>query len=117
MERHWKSVVFLLVPVMTFGWLVTSLFVWWMVTPLSWLESLVVAACVTATDPVLASSVVGKGKLASPSPLNVPAVPSLIICVITLNRHARGVDHDGVAVRRRDGRHEGVLASLAGEVE
>lgn len=35
---------------------------------LSWLESLVVAACVTATDPVLASSVVGKGKFAKRVP-------------------------------------------------
>lgn len=68
MERHWKSVVFLLLPVMTFGWLVTSLFVWWMIPPLNWLESLVIAACVTATDPVLASSVVGKGKFAKRVP-------------------------------------------------
>lgn len=68
MEKHWKSVVFLLLPVMTYGWLVTSLFVWWMVPTLSWLESLTVAACVTATDPVLASSVVGKGKFAKRVP-------------------------------------------------
>ncbi len=68
MERHWKSVVFLLVPVMTFGWLITSLFIWWMILPLTWLESLVVSACVTATDPVLASSVVGKGKFAKRVP-------------------------------------------------
>ncbi|KAI1075438.1 alkali metal cation/H+ antiporter Nha1 C terminus-domain-containing protein [Whalleya microplaca] len=68
MEKHWKSVVFLLLPVMTFGWLITSLFVWWMFPTLSWLESLVVAACVTATDPVLASSVVGKGKFAKRVP-------------------------------------------------
>lgn len=68
MERHWKSVALLLVPVMTYGWLVTSLFIWWMVEPLSWLESLVCAACVTATDPVLASSVVGKGKFAKRVP-------------------------------------------------
>jgi sodium/hydrogen antiporter len=68
MERHWKSVVFLLVPVMTYGWLITSLFVWWMVPRLNWLESLVIAACVTATDPVLASSVVGKGKFAKRVP-------------------------------------------------
>ena len=68
MERHWRSVVFLLVPVMTFGWLITSLFIWWMVEPLSWLESLMCAACVTATDPVLASSVVGKGKFAKRVP-------------------------------------------------
>lgn len=68
MERHWRSVIFLLIPVMTFGWLVTSLFIWWMVPPLDWLESLCVAACVTATDPVLASSVVGKGKFAKRVP-------------------------------------------------
>ena len=30
----------------------------------TWLEALCIAACVTATDPVLASSVVGKGKFA-----------------------------------------------------
>ncbi|KAL9046482.1 MAG: hypothetical protein Q9214_000691 [Letrouitia sp. 1 TL-2023] len=68
MERHWRSVVFLLVPVMTFGWLMTSLFIWWMIIPLTWLESLMCAACVTATDPVLASSVVGKGKFAKRVP-------------------------------------------------
>ncbi|MCJ1454483.1 hypothetical protein MMC28_004836 [Mycoblastus sanguinarius] len=68
MERHWRSVIFLLVPVMTFGWLITSLFIWWMITPLTWLESLACAACVTATDPVLASSVVGKGKFAKRVP-------------------------------------------------
>jgi len=68
MERHWRSVVLLLVPVMAFGWLITSLFIWWMVPALNWLDSLVVAACVTATDPVLASSVVGKGKFAQRVP-------------------------------------------------
>jgi Na(+)/H(+) antiporter len=68
MERHWKSVTLLLVPVMTWGWLITSLFIWWMVPPLNWLDSLVCAACVTATDPVLASSVVGKGKFAKRVP-------------------------------------------------
>jgi Na(+)/H(+) antiporter len=68
MEKHWRSVVFLLIPVMTFGWLITSLFIWWMIPPLDWLQSLCCAACVTATDPVLASSVVGKGKFAKRVP-------------------------------------------------
>ena len=69
MEKHWKSVTLLLIPVMTFGWLVTSLFIWWMFkSHLDWLDSLCVAACVTATDPVLASSVVGKGKFAKRVP-------------------------------------------------
>ena len=69
MERHWRSVTFLLIPVMTFGWLMTSLFIWGLLHQhLSWLESLAIAACVTATDPVLASSVVGKGKFAKRVP-------------------------------------------------
>jgi len=69
MEKHWKSVTLLLLPVMTFGWLITSLFVWWMFgSHLNWLDSLCIAACVTATDPVLASSVVGKGKFAKRVP-------------------------------------------------
>lgn len=69
MEKHWRSVVFLLVPVMTFGYLITSLFIWAMFHGrLDWLDSLVIAACVTATDPVLASSVVGKGKFAQRVP-------------------------------------------------
>ncbi|KAJ4174892.1 Na+/H+ antiporter [Fusarium falciforme] len=68
MERHWRSVVLLLIPVMTFGWLIVSLVIWWMIPELDWLDGLVVAACVTATDPVLASSVVGKGKFAKRVP-------------------------------------------------
>lgn len=69
MERHWRSVVFLLVPVMTFGYLITSLFIWGLFNAhLNWLDSLCIAACVTATDPVLASSVVGKGKFAKRVP-------------------------------------------------
>ena len=68
--------MFLLIPVMTFGWLITSLFIWWMIPPLNWLESLCCAACVTATDPVLASSVVGKGKFAKRVPKHLRDVLS-----------------------------------------
>ncbi|KHJ35233.1 putative na+ h+ antiporter nha1 [Erysiphe necator] len=63
-EKHWKSVFYLLLPIMVCGWMTTSLIIWWMIPPLNWLDSLCIAACVTATDPVLASSVVGKGKFA-----------------------------------------------------
>ncbi|KAF5104618.1 hypothetical protein DV451_000531 [Geotrichum candidum] len=64
MLKHWLSVFLLLLPVMTFGWLISSVFIWKLVPTLSWVEALVIAACVTATDPVLASAVVGKGKFA-----------------------------------------------------
>ncbi|KAN0067370.1 Alkali metal cation/H+ antiporter Nha1 C terminus domain containing protein [Elaphomyces granulatus] len=76
MEKHWRSVFLLLVPVMTWGWLITGTFIWWMVPPLNWLESLACAACVTATDPVLASSVVGKGKFAKRIPRHLRDVLS-----------------------------------------
>ncbi|KFH41440.1 Na(+)/H(+) antiporter-like protein [Hapsidospora chrysogenum ATCC 11550] len=68
MERHWRSVVYLLVPVMIWGWLVVSLALWGLIPGFDWLDGLVVAACITATDPVLASSVVGKGKFAKRVP-------------------------------------------------
>lgn len=64
MLKHWLSVLILLLPVMTFGWLISSVFIWKLVPSLRWVEALVLAACVTATDPVLASAVVGKGKFA-----------------------------------------------------
>lgn len=64
MLRHWLSVAILLLPIMTFGWLLTSVFVWKLIPTLSWVDGLALAACVTATDPVLASAVVGKGKFA-----------------------------------------------------
>lgn len=64
MLKHWLPVTILLLPVMTFGWLISSVFIWKLVPKLSWIEGLTIAACVTATDPVLASAVVGKGKFA-----------------------------------------------------
>lgn len=71
MEKHWKSIFYMLVPIMTWGWLTTSLFIWWMMPRLNWLESLAIAATVTATDPILASSVVGKGKFAQRVPKHI----------------------------------------------
>ncbi|PRT53232.1 Na(+)/H(+) antiporter [Wickerhamiella sorbophila] len=66
--RHWFSLFMLLVPVMTYGWLISSVFIWKLVPTLRWIEALAVAACITATDPVLASAVVGKGKFAKRVP-------------------------------------------------
>lgn len=62
MLKHWWSVTMLLLPVMAFGWVVSSVFIWKLVPPLRWIEALCIAGCVTATDPVLAAAVVGKGK-------------------------------------------------------
>lgn len=68
MKKHWVSVAIFLLPVMTFGWLVVGLFVWALIPHLNFPSALLVSACVTATDPVLAAAVVGKGKFAERVP-------------------------------------------------
>lgn len=63
MARHWKSLFFLLIPVMTWGWLVSAGLIYALIPGLSFLSSLAIAACLTPTDPILAAAVVG-GKYA-----------------------------------------------------
>lgn len=67
MLKHWLSVVMLLLPVMTAGWLIIGLFVWILIPGLNFSSSLLVSACITATDPILAQSVVS-GKFAQRVP-------------------------------------------------
>lgn len=63
-KKQWLSLFVLLLPVMTCGWLETELLIWGIVPGLTFLESLVVSACVTPTDPVLANSICkGKSRL------------------------------------------------------
>ncbi|KAI9170990.1 Na(+)/H(+) antiporter 2 [Paramyrothecium foliicola] len=61
--REWKPTLLLVGPGMTLMWLATSLLVWALVKPPSFLHALAVGACVTPTDPVL-SAVIVKGKFA-----------------------------------------------------
>uniref|UniRef100_A0A0L0NQ24 Sodium/hydrogen antiporter n=1 Tax=Candidozyma auris TaxID=498019 RepID=A0A0L0NQ24_CANAR len=68
MKKHWVSVAIFLLPVMTCGWLVVGLFIWALIPHFNFADGLLVAACVTATDPVLAAAVVGKGKFAERVP-------------------------------------------------
>ncbi|KAL8731784.1 MAG: hypothetical protein Q9166_003231 [cf. Caloplaca sp. 2 TL-2023] len=55
-SRHWRSVGMMLVPVMTYSWLVTAGFVY-AVLDIDWATSLVISACLAPTDPVLAAAV------------------------------------------------------------
>ncbi|KAI0632221.1 Sodium/hydrogen exchanger family-domain-containing protein [Trametes polyzona] len=63
MQKHWKSLLFLLGPVMTWGWFVSGALIYALIPGLNFLSSLAVAACLTPTDPILAAAVVG-GKYA-----------------------------------------------------
>ena len=67
MLKHWISVAILLLPVMTAGWLIIGLFVWIVIPNLNFPASLLISACITATDPILAQSVVS-GKFAQRVP-------------------------------------------------
>lgn len=68
MKKHWVSVAIFLLPVMTCGWVMVGLFIWCLIPHFSFNEALLVSACVTATDPILAAAVVGKGKFAERVP-------------------------------------------------
>ena len=70
MARHWRSVAMLLGPVMTFGWLVCSLLVYW-IFQTDVRTALVVAACLTPTDPVLAASIIGNSQFSSRVPKRI----------------------------------------------
>lgn len=63
MKRHWRSLFFLLGPCMVWGWMISALLIWGLIPDLTFLASLVVAAGVTPTDPILAQAVIG-GKFA-----------------------------------------------------
>ncbi|PCH44339.1 hypothetical protein WOLCODRAFT_154371 [Wolfiporia cocos MD-104 SS10] len=59
MRKHWKSLFFLLFPIMTWGWFVSAGLIFAFVPGLNFLSSLAVAACLTPTDPILAAAVIG----------------------------------------------------------
>lgn len=54
----------IIVPNMLAGWLIVAGLIYGLVPGLDFLAALVVSACLTPTDPILAASVVGKGKFA-----------------------------------------------------
>ncbi|KAJ7290048.1 Sodium/hydrogen exchanger family-domain-containing protein [Mycena rebaudengoi] len=63
MRRHWKSLFYLLGPIMVWGWLVSAGLIFALIPKLNFISSLAVAACLTPTDPILAAAVIG-GKYA-----------------------------------------------------
>lgn len=70
MLRKARSLAVLLFPVLITSWLICGALIYGLVPGLEFAPSLIVAATIVPTDPVLASSVIGKGRFASE---NVPA--------------------------------------------
>ncbi|KAK5129353.1 hypothetical protein LTR08_003560 [Meristemomyces frigidus] len=69
-SRHWKSVVMLLGPVMTFSWLVCAGFVA-ILFKVDVATALIVGACLTPTDPVLASSILSNSQFSERVPKRI----------------------------------------------
>ncbi|KAJ5272814.1 Cation/H+ exchanger [Penicillium angulare] len=71
LQIEWRSLSLLLGPGMVAMWICSSLIIWAMVPNFKFLHALIIASCVTPTDPVLSNSIV-KGKFADkhvPRPL------------------------------------------------
>lgn len=73
MKIHLRSVGMLLGPVMAFGWIVSALIIY-LVLQTSFTTALIVAACLTPTDPVLAASVVGESHFSQRVPKRIKQI-------------------------------------------
>ncbi|KAL5364459.1 Cation/H+ exchanger [Aspergillus floccosus] len=60
---EWRSLAVLLLPGLTCMWMVSSILVWLVLPPVSFLHALAIGACISPTDPVLSSAIV-KGAFA-----------------------------------------------------
>ncbi|KAL1310559.1 hypothetical protein AAFC00_000838 [Neodothiora populina] len=68
--RHWRSVGMLLGPVMVFGWLISAAFIV-LIFRTSFTTSLIIAACLTPTDPVLSSSILSNSQFSTRVPKRI----------------------------------------------
>ncbi|PVG00266.1 hypothetical protein CPB86DRAFT_805957 [Serendipita vermifera] len=58
MKKHWKSLLFLVGPIMAVGWVICAGLIYALVPALDFLSSLAIAACLTPTDPILSAAVI-----------------------------------------------------------
>jgi NhaP-type Na+/H+ or K+/H+ antiporter len=66
-SRHWRSILMLLGPVMTFGWIICAVFVIF-IFHTDMPTAMVVSACLTPTDPVLAASILSNSQFSTRVP-------------------------------------------------
>ncbi|PSK42381.1 sodium/hydrogen antiporter [Elsinoe australis] len=68
--KHWRSVGMLLGPVMSFGWIICAIFVY-LLFETDFATALTISACLTPTDPVLASSILSNSQFSSRVPTRI----------------------------------------------
>lgn len=57
LKTEFQSLAVLLIPIMTIAWFVCAFLVYELIPRLTFMEALMIAACITPTDPVLANSI------------------------------------------------------------
>ncbi|WBW71124.1 plasma membrane/prospore membrane sodium ion/proton antiporter Nhe1/Sod2 [Schizosaccharomyces osmophilus] len=86
-QHHFQSIFVMLSIIMTFGWLVSAGFAYALFPKITFLGSLLIAGCITSTDPVLSALIVGEGAIGKRIP---PKIRALLIAESGCN--------DGMAV-------------------
>ncbi|KAG8691500.1 hypothetical protein FRC11_002686 [Ceratobasidium sp. 423] len=66
LKLQFQSLVMLLLPIMAIAWIVCGFLIYELIPGLTFMEALLISACITPTDPVLANSIT-KGKYAEKS--------------------------------------------------
>ena len=69
--KHWRSLFWVVGPVVVWGWMMSSLLIWWMFAQLSFIQSMTIASCFISIDPVLAATIVGRSKFAKRIPKHI----------------------------------------------
>lgn len=70
LKRHWKSIGLLLGPNMIAGWMISASIIYF-VLDTTWVNAMIVAACLTPTDPVLSASVIGETRFSQRIPRRI----------------------------------------------
>lgn len=68
--KHYPSVLWMLGPVMAFGWVICAVFIK-LILGLKWAPALTLAACLTPTDPVLAASILSNSHFSTRVPKRI----------------------------------------------
>lgn len=101
-SRHWKSVGMLLGPIMAFGWIICAGLVY-LIFQTSIPTALMIAACLTPTDPILAASILSQSQFSARVPKRIKdmlsaesgcndgvSFPFLYIGIFLLQQHSVG---------------------------
>ncbi|EPX71639.1 plasma membrane sodium ion/proton antiporter Sod2 [Schizosaccharomyces octosporus yFS286] len=73
-QNHFRSIFIMLSMIMIFGWLVSAGFAYALFPKVTFLGSLLIAGCITSTDPVLSALIVGEGPIGRRIPQKIRAL-------------------------------------------